>query len=147
MKYAIEHIVAYGHKNIRATHKTTFEVTSESWLTPRGDCIIGVKANKTPKDFNVEFKKLIRRDDTTIVAILIANSIIDVVVGRGSHSLTLSDDTRMVFRKSNYTCPKTVMVNANKAAIEINRELVRKLRELGEKAKLHVILLAINQYI
>lgn len=147
MKYAIEHIVAYGHKNIKATHKTTFEVTSESWLTPRGDCIIGVKASKAPKDLNVEFKKLIQRDDTIIIAILITNNIIDVVVGRGSHSLTLSDNTRMVFRKSNYTCPKTVMVNANKAAIEINRELVRKLRELGEKAKLHVILLAINQHI
>ena len=33
-----------GHKNIRALHKKTIEITKDSDLTPSGDCIIGVNA-------------------------------------------------------------------------------------------------------
>ena len=35
---------AWGHVNVRATHRSTFEVTREPSLTPRGDCIVGVSS-------------------------------------------------------------------------------------------------------
>ena len=41
----MEIVIARGHPNIRATHKTTLEVTKEKELSPRGDCIIGICAD------------------------------------------------------------------------------------------------------
>ena len=144
MRYAIEHIIAYGHKNIKASHKTTIEITRESWLTPRGDCIIGVNANKGPKHFNKEFKNIVQNNNSIIIAILIVNDVVDVVVGRGSSSLTLDDEVKVIFRKSEYTCPRTVMIRANKAAADIRRELIEILRSQAEKAMIHVFLLALT---
>jgi hypothetical protein len=46
---------AYGHPNLRASHKLTLEFTKDAELTPKGDCIIGVNA-----DFRLEeLKKLL----------------------------------------------------------------------------------------
>ena len=42
---------AYGHENVKATHKNTIEFTKEKELTPQGDCILGVNS-----DF--DFKKI-----------------------------------------------------------------------------------------
>lgn len=36
---------AYGHPNMRVLHKLTLEFTKDTDLTPRGDCIIGIKAD------------------------------------------------------------------------------------------------------
>ncbi|MCD6301577.1 MAG: DUF371 domain-containing protein, partial [Staphylothermus sp.] len=49
-----------GHPNIRATHKTTLEITKEPHVTPRGDCIIAVNATKATKDLDPELKNIIR---------------------------------------------------------------------------------------
>ncbi|HID73268.1 TPA: DUF371 domain-containing protein [Candidatus Micrarchaeota archaeon] len=45
-------VTARGHPNIRAEHETTFEVTTEPSLTPRGDCIVGVQADKAASDLS-----------------------------------------------------------------------------------------------
>jgi len=37
VRYEIEF---FGHENIRSNHKKTIEITKESHLTPRGDCIV-----------------------------------------------------------------------------------------------------------
>ncbi|RLF17024.1 MAG: DUF371 domain-containing protein, partial [Thermoprotei archaeon] len=36
----VEEIIAWGHPNIRALHRSTMEITKEPYVTPRGDCII-----------------------------------------------------------------------------------------------------------
>ena len=43
---AIETLEAYGHRNIRATHRSTFELTKDDYLTHRGDCIIVLRLLK-----------------------------------------------------------------------------------------------------
>ena len=47
MRHEIEF---FGHENIRSNHKKTIEITKESHLTTRGDCIIGVRANSSCAD-------------------------------------------------------------------------------------------------
>ncbi len=144
LKIALERIIAYGHPNIRATHRTTFEITKESWLTPRGDCIIGIRASKSPKEFSSEMKKLLRNDNTLVIVVLLTENSYDYVLGHGSSKLSLTDDTRSVFRKSGFTSPNTVAIMANKAAKDLNREIVNDLRN---GSRLDVIILAINPYI
>ena len=41
---------AGGHENVTAEHGSTFEVTSDDWMTPAGDCILAVEADAVPAD-------------------------------------------------------------------------------------------------
>ncbi|MCQ6254724.1 DUF371 domain-containing protein [Methanocaldococcus sp.] len=124
-------IRAKGHKNISATHKTTLEITKEDYLTPTGHCIIGIEANKSMFDFTDEFKEKLRNAKKIIVEIEV-EGIKDTIIGEGHKDLILNHPTDIVIRKSNYICPRTLMINANKSAKDINRKIVKKLKE-GKK--------------
>lgn len=117
-----------GHKHIQALHKSTIEVTREASLTLRGDCIIGIKATHAPRDFPEILKELIQNDKAKITVSFVTPEAIEVVEGRGHHNLTLTDATSFVIRKSGYTCSRTLMIHANKAAKDLSRELVKYLQ-------------------
>ncbi|MEN3000157.1 MAG: DUF371 domain-containing protein [Acidilobaceae archaeon] len=129
---------ARGHPNVRATHRTTLEITKEEDLTPRGDCIVGVGAEISPADMPDEVKRVIMSDGATIVALLCAREVCDVVVGKGSSKLEPRDSKKMVFRRSSYVGPETVMIGADKAARDLRRELVSLLSK-GEELRVVLI--------
>ena len=131
-----EIVDAYGHENIRATHKTTFEITKESTLTKRGDCVIAVGATKGAKDLSSEFKEAMKRQDAQITITVEASEIREVVKARGSPQLLFTHPTDMVVRKSNYICGRTIAIKANKAARDISRKLVEKIRTPDQKIKI-----------
>ncbi|MBM4400405.1 MAG: DUF371 domain-containing protein, partial [Crenarchaeota archaeon] len=56
-----------------------------------------------------------------------------------SPQLTLSHPTDMVIRKSDYVCNRTLAVHADKAAQDLSRELVEKLRNPQQKVKITLI--------
>lgn len=126
--FVTETIKAYGHPNIRALHKTTLEITKEEEITPRGDCIIGVKADKSVKDLSPKFKDLVRNNDTIIVVILEVDKIYDIILAQGHNQLQLSDSRKIVFRKSTYIEPATLAIKANKSAKDIDRRIISKLK-------------------
>jgi len=117
---------ARGHPNIRALHRTTFEVTTEDSLTPRGDCIIGVSSELSSADLP-EWLKRDARKGALIIVLLMAGGHYDIVIGRGDDRMTFTDSVRMVFRRSDYVGPETVVTRANKAAADLNRMLVKEL--------------------
>jgi len=128
--FSFEVVRFRGHPNVRATHTTTFEITKEDYLTPRGDCIIGVSADKSLADFNDTFKKLVASDRSTLVIVIAVEGVgHDIVVARGSPNLTYSDETRIIVRKSAYTSPNTAGIRASKAAADLNKNLINGLRE------------------
>ncbi len=49
-------VTFYGHPNVRSLHPKTIEITKDEHLTPRGDCIIGVRANKACADLDEALK-------------------------------------------------------------------------------------------
>jgi hypothetical protein len=114
---------ARGHPNVRARHRTTFEVTREDYLTPRGDCIIGVSSEAAARDLPGWLKEGLRRG-LPAVALLYSGGRLDAVAGWGDPRMTLEDPVRMVFRRSDYVGPETVMIRASKAAIHLDRGLV-----------------------
>ncbi len=134
------HFTAWGHGNVKALHKSTFEITRESFLTPRGDCIIGVRSSIAASDLPEWFRDLARRRDSLIVLVLCSGGVCDSVVGRGDPGLEMSDGRRMIFRRSTYTEPATVMVGASKAARDLDRRLVER---LAASARLDAYLTAI----
>ncbi|MDK2383701.1 MAG: DUF371 domain-containing protein [Candidatus Korarchaeota archaeon] len=139
---ALEYVEAWGHVNVRATHRSTLEVTRETRLSPRGDCIVGVSASKAPSGFSEDFRRLASRRGSIIVAVLCGPGGCDAVVGRVDPRITLSDDTRMVLRRSSHVGGETVMVGADKGAAHLDRKLVESLRDPG--ARLQVVLVALD---
>jgi len=130
-------IVAYGHPNIKATHKTTFEVTKDTYLTPKGDCIIGIKADKALSDLSDELKNALKRRDAIVKLKLKVDDIEDEVTAYGNPRLILSSKKDAVVRKSDYICERTLAIKADKAAMDIDRRLVEKLRK-GKKLILEI---------
>jgi len=131
-----EVIDAYGHENILSTHKTTFEITKEMQLTKRGDCIIAVKATKGPSDLPKGFKEAARKENAKMTIIIEAGTVKEVINAQGSSRLLFSHPTDLVIRKSDYVCGRTLAVKADKAACDLSRQLVEKLRDPNQRVKI-----------
>ena len=132
-----EYVRAHGHENVAATHGSTLEVTSDDWLTPAGDCILAVEADTTPADFDDDFVAACRSPEATITATLRAGGHEQVVEGRGHPDLTFDGDRSLVARTSVYVDDRTVMVEADTAAADVDRDLVAA---LADGADLEVVL-------
>ncbi|MFB6106119.1 MAG: DUF371 domain-containing protein [Halobacteriaceae archaeon] len=124
-----ETVSARGHENVRAAHESTLEVTADDWLTPAGDCIVGVTADRTPADFDRAFVEACRDPAATVVATLRADGREATVTGRGHPDLTFESDRSMVCRTSTFVDERTVLVDADRAAADIDRALVAALAD------------------
>ena len=127
----MEVIVCRGHPNVLATHKTTIEITKETRLTKKGDCIVGVGAEKGINDLPDEFKEKLR-SKCKIEIIFECGGIADTVHAHGSPDLILDHPTDMVIRQSGYVDRRTLAVGADKAAAGLDRGLVEKLKVGGK---------------
>jgi hypothetical protein len=125
----VETIQASGHPKIRATHKTTLEITKDSHVTERGDCIVAVNASKGSRDLSPEFRDLVRNNNAVIRLTMTVARQTETVTGRGDGRLTLDHLTDLVVRKSKYVCNRTLMVEADKSASNLGRDLVKALRD------------------
>ncbi len=123
-----EIVHASGHPKTRATHSTTLEITKDPHLTDKGDCIVAVDASKGARDLSLEFHNLAKNDSTVIKLTLKAGNLSETVTGRGDRRLTLDHPTDLVARKSTYVCSRTIMVEADKSASSLSRDLVGAIR-------------------
>ncbi len=122
----LDSINAIGHSFIQCTHSTTTELTKDDYLTEKGTCILGIKASKACYDLNPELKKKIKNGEKIYVVIKV-DDIVDSFYGYGSNNLTLLSKKDLVFRKSNYTCDRTILINCTKSSRELNRNIINKL--------------------
>ena len=125
----VEVVRASGHENVTAEHASTLEVTSDDWLTPAGDCILAVAADRVPADFDDAFVVACQRHDARIVATLEAGGRSVRVEGRGHPDLSFENERSHVLRTSDYVDDRTVMVGADAAAGDVNRALVSALAD------------------
>jgi len=131
-----EVIFGYGHENIQATHKTTLEFTKDTHLSEKGDCIVTVAADKALADLTAEFKEILRKPHAKLTIKIEADGITEQVKAEGSPQLILTHPTDMVIRKSDYVCNRTLAVHADKAAQDLPRKLVEKLKNPKQKVKI-----------
>ena len=66
-------------------------------------------------------------DDTKIELLLETPNAKDKIIGYGSSQLTLNHPSDMVCRKSTFTCSRTLMIKADKAAIDLDEDLINDL--------------------
>jgi len=133
---ATEVVNAFGHRNIKATHKTTFEITKERELSVRGDCIVAVSADKGFPDFRPEFKELLRVDGAKLKVQIKVDGIVETVSAFGSSRLILAHPTNLVVRKSEYICGRTLAIRADKAARDFSRDLVARLQNPAQRVQI-----------
>ena len=119
----------YGHENIRSNHKRTIEITKDSHLTPRGDCIVGIKANSSCVDLPPLFKEMLRNPKTTIKISVIVGKHQFIINGRGHHDLLLTHTEDIVIRKSDFLCPRTLAINCDKGSDQIPRDMIHLLQD------------------
>jgi len=123
---------ARGHPNVRATHRSTFEITKDDYLTPRGDCIVGVESEASAADVPEWLRREASKPGSVIVVVLCSDGVCDSAAGFGHTDMTMSDERRMVFRRSSYLAPDTVMIRSSKAARDLRRDLIERLKRGSE---------------
>ncbi len=131
-----ETITSRGHENIQSTNKTTFEITKETHLTRRGDCIVSVDANKGSVDLSSRFKKAAKTEHARMTIKIEAESEAEVINAWGSPQLSFTHPTDLVVRKSDYICGRTLAIRADKAAKDLSRKLVEELRNPSQRVRI-----------
>lgn len=121
MKYTF---TAFGHPNILATHRSTVEITKDSEMTKKGDCIIAVAA-----DFSLSrIKEIIAAAGNGKIKLTIAaaglKEEITALANKGFGS-----GHEIVLRKGSFLSERTLGIRADKAAADISRELAEKLKD------------------
>ncbi|MBN2112040.1 DUF371 domain-containing protein [Candidatus Woesearchaeota archaeon] len=120
---------AFGHVNIKGTHKNTIEFTKDKELTLKGDCILGINACfdlKKIKEFIKGREKMVCR--------ISAGNLSDEFGFIPNQKF--NDNHEMVFRLGEFASERTLGIRATKAAKHINRDLVENLKK-GKKASIY----------
>jgi hypothetical protein len=125
-----EQIHAVGHEHVSADHTSTLELTSDDFLTPAGDCIVGIEADRVPADFDEAFVEACQDDEATITIDIEAEGYSDSVTARGDPELSFEGERSAVVRTSEYVDDdRTIAVEASGAAADLDRDLVAALAD------------------
>lgn len=133
-----DEVTFYGHSNVQSLHARTIEITKDDYLTPRGDCIIGIRADKGCADLNEPLKHRLRRRLAIVRIEVIVGNESFLITGRGDERLKLLSSHDIVVRKTNFICPRTMSVRTDKAALEVPRKMVKMLQDKDRKAVLRI---------
>ncbi|MGD1004368.1 MAG: DUF371 domain-containing protein [Methanoregulaceae archaeon] len=125
---ATEIIRCYGHPLISATHPTTFEVTMDNVLTKKGNCIIGIYADKGAAGLSQKFKDVLCADDSLLTTTLICDNVSVKVQSNGSLAMKLNHPTDLVWRKSAFVCGRTIGIRSDKVARTLPTTLIDLLK-------------------
>jgi hypothetical protein len=113
---------------ILALHPTTIEITTDEHLSRRGDCIVGVGAEKGCAGLSREAKRVLREVSSAVRLRIVVGGEVFETRARGDPRLTLTHPHDMVIRKSDYASDRTVAVSAGAASRDIPRSIVSALR-------------------
>jgi hypothetical protein len=133
---ATEVIIAFGHENMQASHKTTLEITKEPNLSRTGNCVIAVSADKALADLSPMFKKIMRSNEAKLTVLIETGMDVELVQASGNSRLVLTHPADIVIRKSDYVCSRTLAINADKAACDLPKHIVDKLKNPEQKVKI-----------
>ena len=124
---------AFGHRNILGTHETTIEFTKDKCLTKKGNCILGISA-----DFKLDKIKKFIIGKKKVKITLISNNFKDSLTGTINQKF--NDSNEIVIRKSNFKSKRTLIINASKGSIDIDRNLVSNLIDENKEVFVKIIL-------
>lgn len=128
-----DEVTFYGHPNVQSLHSKTVEITKEEHLTLRGDCIIGVRANKACTSLDETLRHRLASSDSMVRIEIMVGSESFTINGRGDGGFTLQNPHNIVIRKTSFVCPRTISVRCDRASSEVPRNMVRMLQDKDTK--------------
>ena len=128
-----------GNESIRSNHQKTIEITKESHLTPKGDCIIGVNATSGCADLPQELKDKLKVFGAKVIFSIRVGEHEFVLEGKGHPDLILTHSEDIVIRKSDFICPRTLAVKCDKASDLLPREMVLLLQDPKTKGTFTIV--------
>jgi hypothetical protein len=128
-----DEVTFYGHPNVRSLHSKSIEITKDGYLTPKGDCIMGIKANKACTDLEESIRRGLKSSSAIVKIEVIVGDKSFIIKGRGDERLTMLNPQDIVIRRTNFICPRTMSVLCDKASSDMPRELVRLLQHQEQK--------------
>ena len=135
-----DEVTFYGHPHIQSLHAKTIEITKDEHLTPKGDCIIGVKANKACADLEESLKHRLKSNTAVVrIEVMIGDDSF-LITGRGDERLSLLNVQDIVIRRTNFVCPRTMSVLCDSASSDVPRKLVRMLQNPEAKGIFRITL-------
>lgn len=130
-------VIAFGHPNVSAKHRTTLEVTKDSEISKRADCIIGVNASKGVSEIPEDAKIALRNGAKVEVEITLPEyGLKEILQGFGSPEMDFSHPRDIVIRKSGFVCGRTLLIHSNKSAKDLSREFVKLLKDKKTELRL-----------
>ncbi len=124
----LERVEFQGHPLVSALHPTTIELTKEGSLTRRGDCIIGISADKAASDLDPALKQALRTVGARVRFTLKVGGERFGFGARGNQALSLDDSRDLVIRRSAFITQRTLAIMAEAAAKDIPRTMVERLK-------------------
>jgi hypothetical protein len=102
-------------------------VTREVHLTKKGNCVIGIAADKGCSGLSAAFKGVLTDDDAVLVTRLSSEEVMFEVKSRGSSQFTLDHPTDMVWRRSSFICGRTIGIMTDYGAATLPEALIANL--------------------
>jgi hypothetical protein len=140
----------YGHENITAKHKTTLEFTKDTEMGLEGDCIVGVRADFDLASLKRFIDSLGNNREITIIIETINeecnnknynenNNFKKNIVEKINAEINpgFNSDKEMVIRKTDFVSGRTFAVNADMAALDLDRTLIAHLKA-GQRLKIKI---------
>jgi uncharacterized protein len=118
-----------GHPNVQSLHTKTVEITKDEHLTLRGDCIIGVRANKACADLDQSLRRRLQINESMVKIEIMVGDETFAISGRGNERLSLLNTHDIVIRKTNFVCPRTMSIKCDKSSFDLPRNIVNMLRD------------------
>ncbi|MBI5065360.1 DUF371 domain-containing protein [Candidatus Woesearchaeota archaeon] len=120
-----------GHENVLAEHMTTLEFTRDNYLTEEGDCIVGINS-----DFDHEtLMNFVQEHSKAKVTIQVDNIAEEII---GEINKEFKSEHEIVLRLGMYKSDRTLLVNCDKAAKHLSRDLIDALKK-GKKMQVTIV--------
>ncbi len=123
-----------GHEHISSLHDKTVEFTKDNFVTPTGDCILGINA-----DFDYsELKKWMNqfKDCEVLKCLIECNETTDEF--EFCLDKKFCSEEEIVFRRSDFKSDRTLGTRCTKCACDINREIVDNMKKQKLEVKLKI---------
>ena len=112
-------------------------ITKDEEVGPGGDCIIGVKADKSAAELDPGLKRLVASGGPIVITLRVGK-LVERVRAWGHPSLKLTHLSDIVVRKSRFTCSRTLAIRADKAAADLLKEFVAALKDPATRLELEI---------
>jgi hypothetical protein len=112
----------------------------ESDLSLRGDCVIGINASHGARQINSVLGDDLRRPKSYLLTYLSNGKTTECIQGYGSPKLSLTSGASLVWRTSDFVDDRTIAIRCNKAAKDLNRQLIESLQKLDSILKVTLVL-------